>query len=262
VLAHYACPVCVGRELGAQWGRSPSKLAYSEVRITTEPAALGKCGNGHEVLVYVHDGSYAVLYERALQRLATGSTRDAVIDAYTAFEIYLSHVPARARYDREKGPTPTALRRELRAATASAQVALGAALATVSLVSSRPPPKINEGITTALRNRAVHAGHHPNDAEAEDMCVEIERVISEFEDLLTSSANDRDPSYWDAAITEEIQATIDLRGWKGFPAAIGRELDTVLARARSGVPTKVSAQERLAEYRKNSTGDNLFWVVW
>jgi hypothetical protein len=43
-----------------------------------------------------------MLYERALQRLAEGATRDAVLDAYTALDMYLSHVPARARYDREK----------------------------------------------------------------------------------------------------------------------------------------------------------------
>lgn len=261
---HYSCPICVspdGAGGGTQWGSRTSETAYAEVRLTAEPVALAECDQGHRLLVCVNDGSYALLFERALQRLAIGSTTDAVIDAHTAFEIYLAHVPARARYDRESGASPTVLRRELRPATSSAQLALGAALATVSVVSSRPPPRINEEMTTTLRNRAVHAGHHPTDSEAEHMCAEIDRVIAEFEDLLTSSVEPRDPSYWNAFISEDIKATIEAHGWRELPI-VGRQLDTVLARARDGFATKVSARERLAEYRQNKTADTLSWSVW
>ncbi len=78
-----------------------------QVPMTTSPVAVLRCQQNHETLYMVQDGPYAMLYERALRRLVLNEPRDAVIDAYTAFEMFLSHVPVRARYDREAAGKPS-----------------------------------------------------------------------------------------------------------------------------------------------------------
>ena len=106
---HYACPMCAADQRAkglTQWELTPETGA-SEVRLTVEPVALNECQNNHRSVLVCLDGAYALVFERALQRVAIGNPRDAVMpDAYTAFEMFLSHVPARGRYDREKGASP------------------------------------------------------------------------------------------------------------------------------------------------------------
>lgn len=259
---HYSCLVCADAQRAkgfTQWELTP-ETGYTEVRLTSEPVALAECQNGHRSLLYALDGAYALLFERALQRIAIGSPRDAIIDAYTAFEMYLAHLPARARYDREKGASPMKLRDEMKQATGRAEPALGAALATVSIVSSRPPPKIVADATTNLRNRAVHSGHHATDQEAEAMCLEIERLVGEFEDGMSTNGRVNEQWYWDATIGEEIQATISKCGWAGIPS-VGRQLATVLALTRPPIRNTFSAARRLEQYRKNIAEDFVHWRV-
>jgi hypothetical protein len=263
VRTHYTCLTCSAEQRAkglTQWEVTP-ETGGSEVRLTSEPVALNECKNGHRSVLVFLDGAYALVFERALQRVAIGSPRDAVMDAYTAFEMFLAHVPARARYDREKGASPLKLLEETKAATKDAQRSLGGALATVSIVSRRPPPKVNEEKTTALRNRAVHAGVHPSDDDAAAMCLEIERLISEFEECLAVHPCENSQPYWDALVHEEAQAVIAKRGWVGLPT-LTRIGATVLAMTRPPLRNKYSAAERIATYRKNVSDDAIHWRVW
>ena len=116
---HYTCLTCSAEQRAkglTQWEVTP-ETGGSEVRLTSEPVALNECKNGHRSVLVFLDGAYALVFERALQRVAIGSPRDAVMDAHTAFEMFLAHVPARARYDREKDASPLKLLEETKAAT-------------------------------------------------------------------------------------------------------------------------------------------------
>jgi hypothetical protein len=155
------------------------------VAATTERWVVAKCPNGHEVGLIFQASGWAHLFERALRRVAINSPRDAVIDAYTAFDMFLAEVPARARYRSEAGASPRRLRDELKSVN-TGERALGAACAVASLASGRPPPKWDTNKTTQLRNKAVHAGEYPTVAEAEELCVEVARVILEFLQILDS----------------------------------------------------------------------------
>jgi hypothetical protein len=259
----HICPVCT-KELetrGLQsWAVTP-ETGQTDVRLTTEPVAVAKCTNGHESLLIIRDGAYAMLFERGLQRLVIGNTRDAVIDAYTAFEMYLSHVPARARYDREKGASPANLRKDTESATKYAERALAAALATASLVSALPPPKVDQKKTTEFRNRAVHAGYYPNEAEAETMCIQVEKLIYEFERCLGTQKCVNAQSYWSAAIDEDIRTTIKRQAVGRLPS-VQINFDTVLAGNHPPNKRGVRVAQRLAEYRADIAEGDVAWRVW
>jgi hypothetical protein len=67
---------------------------WAIARITTKSTPLtGTCRAGHEYTVVVTTVGHAVLYERALQRLADEDWRDAVLDSYTALDMYFATVP-------------------------------------------------------------------------------------------------------------------------------------------------------------------------
>ena len=81
---------------------------------------------------------------RCAPRQADGDWRDAVLDAYTALDMYMSTVPVRARYDGDASLLPidiVRLREELKFSTSDANKALGAAFAVASVVSGKRPPK-------------------------------------------------------------------------------------------------------------------------
>lgn len=163
-----SCPVChrEKRQAGISTWEGTPENGHVELQITTDPVVVVTCFHGHRSLLTILDPSFTLLFERGLQRLSTSSTRDAVVDAYTALEMYLSHVPTRARFDREKTRPPAELRKDLSQVVKLAERSLGAALAVVSLVSGSAPPTLQTKKTTELRNSAVHAGVHPSVSDA------------------------------------------------------------------------------------------------
>jgi len=78
-----------------------------QIPISTKPWVVTKCPQGHPIALIFQASGWARLFERALRRVAANDPRDAVLDAYTAFEMYIAEVPIRARYDREKGADPS-----------------------------------------------------------------------------------------------------------------------------------------------------------
>ncbi|WP_394845221.1 hypothetical protein LZC95_50360 [Pendulispora brunnea] len=168
------------------------------VTISDKRAARATCDKGHGFNVAIAAPAYALLYERALQRLSTGDLRDAVLDAYTALDMYLPNVPLRARYESDKTLTPRdipGLRSELKKhATRHSERAIGAALAVVSVVSGKAPPHFDRSLSE-IRNDAIHAGIYPDREAAEEMIFRIATLILEFESLLNKTFPDRDPSF-------------------------------------------------------------------
>ena len=233
----------------------------ASVLIKAEAATIVTCANGHRTRMGIWDGAHALLFERALQRLIIGATRDAVIDAYTAFEMFLVHVPARARYDREKGASPRALRDELSAATGTTERAMGAAFTAVSLVSGKAPPKLNTGKTTTLRNKAAHAGAYATDEETLNLCLEIERVVHECEALLATQECVNAVTYGNATVTEDLRDAIDRQGEPDLPSMMCT-LSTVLDidRHRSQPPFPVT--QRIADYKLMLAQGWAPWRVW
>ncbi len=138
---------------------------------------------------------------------------------------------------------------------------MGAALATVAVVSSQAPPKIDTEKTTSLRNRAVHAGDYPKDPEAEAMCLEIERLIYECELRMEAQTCVNPRTYWDVAIHEEIDEEIARQQLKGSPG-VKRVFGTVLASNRPQRSKTFTAVRRLADYRKSIAEDAVHWQVW
>jgi hypothetical protein len=258
------CPVC-SQALRSQglttWMVTPETGEIPEVRLTTEPVALAVCAQEHKSVLIIHDGAYALLFERALQRLVTGNARDAVIDAYTAFEMYLAHVPVRARYDRELGASPRALRSEMESITKLSERTIGAALTAASIAGFCPPPKIDARKTAELRNRAVHAGHYPREDEVEQLCGEIDRVISELESMLGKQDSVNAQHYWSKAIGEDIAESLERHGWKGLPG-VQSSFGTVLASDRRPNRSSIGLSETIANYRRDIAEDAVYWRVW
>lgn len=155
-----------------------------KVQSTTQRWVLTKCPAGHPVGLIFQSSGWARLFDRGLERLAFGELRDAILDTYTAFEMYLAEVPIRARYDRELGASPAKLRDEMKAAITRSENAIGAARTAASIVSGKPAITWNETVTTTLRNRAIHGGVYPTETEAEKLCLEVGRTILAFEAAL------------------------------------------------------------------------------
>jgi hypothetical protein len=145
----------------------------------------------------VADPAHALVFERGLQRLADGDLRDAVVDAYTAMDMYMPTVPVRARYDRNRALAPkdiSQLRKDFKFLTRDANKALGAALAVVSVLSGKAPPVFDQKLSN-FRNDAVHAGKYPSKEDATWAVFEVARIVMEFDDLLGEVAPSREPSF-------------------------------------------------------------------
>jgi hypothetical protein len=212
--------------------------------ITTTRMAVATCQSGHRIGVTVVDPAFALLYERALQRLANGDWRDAVLDAYTALDMYLPQVPVRARWDRNHSSVPSDLERimkELKPATRRAENAIGAALAVASVIADGPPPTFRPELAR-IRNAAVHVGEYPTPQEAEWLILEVERLVREFEAILDAASQGRDPSFLlmmqlndhNRSFTERVDSTAN------------HSLGTVLGGGHSP-PTQ--ARDRIAVYK-------------
>jgi hypothetical protein len=245
------CPQCVRdaversaahQEIQALWE------APVAVTITTAPGGSGSCARGHPFRIHVNDPGYAVLYERALQRLAAGEWRDAVLDGYTALDMYLATVPLRARYDCDRALMPSDLaevRLELSQATKTSERALGAALAVASVVSGRSPPKFPSKLQE-LRNEAIHQGKYPSPVEAEHAVFQVEELVVAIEERLDVGAVGRDPPFRLAQQISNLVAVPQNR--EPRPAMV---LNTVLGRMTVPQPT---ARSRLAEYKAEGPG--------
>ena len=195
------CFRCVwGPDLDHTTNRSQEELlaahnaATQYVRVVAEPVSVVNCEKGHRFVLFVQDLGHAMLFERALFHLVDGNARDAVLDGYTALEMFLALVPVRARYDREKGAKISAIRSELAPALKTSDRAMASAMATVSLLTGKAPPSIPNALSEA-RNQAVHQGKSPALAKAEEHLVTIANVVGAFEDALDSQQCVNDPPF-------------------------------------------------------------------
>jgi hypothetical protein len=165
--------------------------------VENRPWAIVTCTRGHTFQVQLNDPTYALFYERALQRFVEKEWRDAVLDAYTALDMFLTTVPVRARYDRDPNLAPNdihRLREELAPATNRSEKAIGAALAVISVVSGGAPPKLKSDLQN-IRNDAVHAGRYPTQKNAEFVIFEVESVVVAMEEALDKASVGRDPPF-------------------------------------------------------------------
>lgn len=155
---------------------------------TTDRWVVTRCPSNHVQAVLFQSPGWARLFERGMRRIASEANRDGVIDAYTAFEMYLAHVPVRARYDREVGAKPEALRAELKPVLSTTDRAIASARMAASLIAKGAPPLWNDQWTAHVRNDAVHSGKHPQTDVAKRLCREIVTAIGAFEAVLAQQA--------------------------------------------------------------------------
>jgi hypothetical protein len=231
-------------------------------RVTTEIAQLHRCTQNHDFMVHLQDGGYAILFERGLERLAQGRTRDAVIDGYSAFEMFLSWLVLGCAFDRrypltiplDQAPLEP-LREELKPAIKTAERATGAALALAAALSGKAPPKIPSKLSE-LRNEAVHAGNYPTDKQAEDACLAIEKLVVEFRQLVPQAFDEGTPPIFSrfgmALLLESRRRAL---GTRPQVQTTSYSLSTVLA--TDATPGARTATDRLKEYR---SGDRPFLI--
>jgi len=256
----HQCPVCE-RELatkGIHAYRPTEETGTVRLRLTTEPAMEATCKHGHRSIVFFNDPAHALLFERALYRLVQGQTRDAVLDAYTAFEMYISHVPSRMRYDREPGASPAAIRDQLAAVLKISDRALAAAMTCASLLSAGEPPSIPNRLAN-LRNMTVHLGHVATDAEADELCIGAAETIAAFETVLTKVASVNPTPYWLEYQREQPAKWSKTLPDEAMPITFV-QLGTTLARANA---SGSDVRDRIAKYRQRlAHGLDGNWIVW
>ena len=87
-----------------------------------------------------------------------------MIDAHTALEMFLAHVPVRAIYDRTIGAVPSEIRKTLKAAQLlnNFERTFGAAIGMAALVGVSGPVRVPFDKTRNIRNEAVHMGVEPS----------------------------------------------------------------------------------------------------
>lgn len=232
-------------------GREDQKIF---VAFTTNPVALMRCPKGHNSVLILGDGAHSLLFERAISRLVEGRTRDAITDAHTALEMYIANVPARARYDREKGASPRAIREELKRSTKTSERAHGAALAIASLVSGAEPPSLPESVAT-VRNAAIHQGAYPTVAQAERAIVEIDAFVRDMERILSSVPCANEMIYWQMMHHEQIVETLQrMKGTPGWaPTSITHTY--LLTTLSTAAPSPTAPAAILAYRDKAGRGD-------
>jgi hypothetical protein len=181
--------------------------------VTLEGSGVLKCDSGHERMIHLFESGWAILYERALQRHAAGQYRDAVLDAFTALEMYCAEVPARYRYDHEKDAEAAALLEETKPCVRTSERAYGAAFAVASVVSEEPPPrhwsKLHE-----TRNNATHAGLYPTEADSLHVCDDVFRVVARLEGMLTKVSTIRSMSFAEALMHHRAHKAWEKAGSK------------------------------------------------
>lgn len=262
MITDHLCPICDDAQQAkgtSAWPITPAAGAVF-VRLTTEPVAKVKCANGHESALVILDGAYALIFERSLQRLVTGHTRDAIIDAHTAFEMYMAHVPARVRYDREQGASPRVLRDQLKTATHTSDRALAAGLTALSVATGSAPPRPPEK-ASSLRNSAAHTGVYPKENDTEQACLEIYRFITEIDRRLDALPCVNPTDYWDASLAEEVDECFERHKLSNLPV-VRRAMALCLSENRGRNRCTVPIEETIASYRRDVDLGHYGWSVW
>ncbi len=263
MFTRFRCPTCLSDLLQKGGGGYASDEAAGYVpRVsisTTDPAKLVRCTNDHESLLLVYDPGFSLLYQRALQRLATGYARDAVIDAQTALEMFLAHVPVRAVYDRT-GSRPSEIRKLLNKAQIldSFERVFGAAVTCAAAVSGQPPVVVDLQKTRNVRNDAVHKGIEPTEAKAETLCFEVERVVLALLDQLDALKPLAGVVYFEADWNERIEEFARDLGSKNYPIS-HNSLGTVFA---FNVSPRPEARKVLAAFRRMHAEGVEAWAIW
>lgn len=242
-----ACGICSSTELGTGPLRPDATPEEApEVLVSHEGAAHFTCPRGHSNVHVFQGWAYGLLYERALQRLAEGATRDAVLDAFTALEMYLATVPERVRFEAHPGARLEEVRRQLQPAVKTSERATAAALIAISIRSGKEPPAIPNWLNET-RNEATHAGKYPDPDRAEKVVLEIARVVKEFESLFKGAPVSVDATYAHAAFgfthTQQQQKHPDAKRWTVY-------LPLVLDALYEG--KTIDAKEQLEEYRRGA----------
>jgi len=226
----HECIWGIGHERGS---RSQEELSVAHdaaiqyVRGTAEIANVVTCSKGHRFVLIVQDLGHAMLFERALVHLVDGNARDALLDGYTALEMFLALVPVRARYDREKGAKVSVIRTELASALKTSDRAMGAAMVTASLLTGKAPPSVPSSLSQA-RNEAVHQGKSPTLAKAEEHLVAIAKIVRAFEDALDAQQCVNEAPFAVAlmgtALEELLQRDAAAKGLKVTTGSLGTAL--------------------------------------
>jgi hypothetical protein len=226
-----------------------------------DPATIVQCENGHRCWLYITDGGFSLLYQRGLQRLATGALRDAVIDAHTALEMFLAHVPVRAIYDRTLGAKPSEIRKDLNGAQLldSFERTFGAALGMSALVSGASPVRVDFKKTRKIRNDAVHMGIEPSVEKAEALCLEVERIMREILRQLDTQPCGNSQSYFDADWNEQVAAVKARVNLEGVSDSLGASLGTLFG---INFKTTRTASDYIADYREAHREGDDAWPVW
>jgi len=155
----------------------PSELVLHPVFIGADRAYPVRCAQGHQAVLLLGNAPYSLLFERGLSRLVAGDTRDAVLDAYTSFEMFCAEYPIRLRHAAAPAALAT-IRHDFREVTKTSDRALAVAYASYGMITHRAVrslPKLTE-----IRNRATHGGVRPSYEEALKLC---RWVSSELEAL-------------------------------------------------------------------------------
>jgi hypothetical protein len=210
--------------------------------VTDKVVQILQCTRGHTYAIALQQPMFTLIFERALYRLAKESVRDAVIDAHTALDMYLPHVPARARYDQETSASARAVLTKLQPLTYRAEMARIAAHTTVFLLGAGNVPR---GSIGKLRNQAVHEGRYPQMVEATEAITGVAETIRAFEDALASRAPTAAVPYWQKYFAEERARGCEELGdplLNPSTVWVNAALDLVLERKPHDLP------HRIAEY--------------
>lgn len=240
-LEHFlVCRACAGDDVQLMPG-SPGREAMRGARVTTETVQLMRCLNGHRFALILQDGGYALLYERALQRLAIGHLRDAVLDAYTALDMCMGQVLLRHLFEARKGSSSLAqLRDEFSYVLHRAERTWGAALVVASMASGRTPPKIPTKLHE-IRNNAAHEGEYPTEEKAEWACMQVARIVWE---LGAMPRPQHDDPFFHALVAERLPSI--------QAQAPGHQMSVMLMTVLGSIGTRSDpevAKVRLDDYR-------------
>jgi hypothetical protein len=202
------CPICIFEEvddaIAAGEAIDPEELAHTPFpRVTvTDTVSVVTCENGHEFIYAIQDGAYALFFERGLRRFALGQFRDAILDAYTALEMYLSHAPVIAAFHANGGTKkPSELREQIgEGILGLTERCWGATAVAVFLRTGKSAPQPSSSITK-IRNDAAHAGVYPSEQQAKKLIVYVATTIIDIANAIdpvatTTPGEVRYSQYW------------------------------------------------------------------
>ncbi|HMJ53189.1 MAG TPA: hypothetical protein VK540_13980 [Polyangiaceae bacterium] len=241
--------ICMQCRFGAAMDGDQSPRRKCPVIIGQERAYRVHCDAGHVFLLVLENGSHALLFDRAIERLAAGETRDAVTDGCTALEMFLSEVPVRARYQSEPGGQLSTIRDEIARVVNTSDRALAGSFAVACLLGRCAPTGIKElEKVRAIRNKAIHAGVRPSEEQGQDALMRIQQTVAWFGEILRGALPARDVSYARAGMLDELHCARALHADYRFVTA--QATLTVLDGLGESLPTSV--EDRLGEIRSGT----------